>query len=146
MRLRGTAPAELPALWRCIRDRIAGCCERSGGKYEPVDVLRNVLTGRMQLWLALDERSDSGEPPSEAAGIKALALTEIVSYPRLVVCKLLACTGEDAGRWIGLLAEIEVWAKERGCSVLEPICRPGWERRLKPIGYRKTHVVLEKSL
>ena len=135
MRLRGIAPAELPDLWPQIRDRIAACCARSGGKYEPLDVLQLVIAARMQLWLATEDDA-----------IHALALTEIVRYPRVKVCKLLACTGEGAPRWIDLIGAIEAWAKDCGCAVLEPVCRPGWERHLKPMGYRRTHVVLEKTL
>jgi len=136
MRLHAPAPQEIAKLWPTIRDRIGSCCERSGGKYAPADVLLNFLNGRMELWLVMDE----------AGAIQALVITEIVAYPRITVCRLLACTGDDAALWVDLLASMEAWAKSRGCAAMEPICRPGWERRLKPLGYRKTHVVLEKSL
>jgi len=194
MRLQSPQPPEIPELWPRIRDRIASCCQRSGGKYAPADVLRSLIAGGMQLWLAVDEPispekttrvplharqevvqqvehrrespagTDVPAPASklgwsgdfasrnteaatcERARIKAVAITEIAAYPRITVCKLLACTGDDAARWVELLAPIEAWAKSRGCAAMEPICRPGWERRLKPLGYRKTHVVLEKCL
>lgn len=136
MRLHRVAPHELPDLWPQIRERVAACCARSGGKYEPVDVLLNCLSRRMNMWLV----------QGDADHISAIAITEIVAYPRITVCKLLACTGEGAEQWVDLLADIEAWAKAQGCAAIEPICRPGWERRLKPKGYRKTHVVLEKSL
>jgi len=96
----------------------------------------SLIAGSMNLWLAVDETD----------AIKAVAVTEIAAYPRIMVCKLLACTGDDAALWVDLLAPIEDWAKSRGCAAMEPICRPGWERRLKSLGYRKTHVVLEKCL
>jgi len=185
MRLQLPQPPDIPGLWPHIRDRIASCCERSGGKYAPADVLRSLIAGEMQLWLAVDEPispekttrvpphawqevvqrvehrrespsgADAPAPASklgwraatcERARIKAVAITEIAAYPQITVCKLLACTGDDAARWVELLAPIEAWAKSRGCAAMEPICRPGWERRLKPLGYRKTHVVLEKCL
>lgn len=165
MRLHAVAPPDLPVLWPQIRDRVASCCARSGGKYEPLDILMHCLSRRMDVWLAIGNRdadcrespvpTDVGTPASgpgwraadgERVRIEALAITEIVAYPRTTVCKLLACTGDDAWRWVDLLAQIEAWAKAQGCAVMEPICRPGWERHLKPKGYRKTHVVLEKSL
>lgn len=176
MHLHAVAPHELPDLWPSLRERVAACCARSGGKYEPLDVLMHCLSRRMDLWLALDEAAScaadhtspahSAVPPSFSAPadalrrrsatasaplgdsrqITALAITEIVAYPRIAVCKLLACTGEDAARWVNLLTQIEAWAKAQGCAAMEPICRPGWERHLKPKGYRKTHVVLEKTL
>ncbi len=194
VQLRAVTPPDIPDLWPQIRDRIASCCERSGGKYEAIDVLRNLIAGSMNLWLAVDEpvspeettrvlpharqevvqqiehrrespvAADAATPASklgwsgdfasrnteaatcERVRIKALAVTEIAAYPRITVCRLLACTGDDAALWVDLLAPIEDWAKSRGCAAMEPICRPGWERRLKPMGYRKTHVVLEKRL
>lgn len=136
MQLHAVAPQAIPDLWPAIRDRIMSCCARSGGKYEPLDVLEHLLVRRMDLWLVKDD----------ADAIHALALTEISAYPRITVCKLLACTGDDARRWVDLLPTIEAWAKARGCAVVEPVCRPGWERHLKSMGYRKTHVVLEKTL
>ena len=78
--------------------------------------------------------------------ITAIAITEIVDFPRRKICRLLACTGTGADRWLDKLAEIEDWARHRGCTAIEPIARPGWERKLTARGYRKTHVVLEKSL
>ena len=128
VQLRAVTPPEIPDLWPQIRDRIASCCERSGGKYAPADVLRNLIASAMNLWIALDEDN----------AIKALLITEIAAYPRITVCRLLACTGDDAALWVDLLAPIEGWAKSQGCAAMEPICRPGWERRLKPMGYRKT--------
>ncbi len=142
MHLRAVSPHELPDLWPDIRDRIAACCTRSGGKYAPADILQSLIAGPMQLWLAIDDETVGGR----AGAIKALAISEIASYPRIKVCKLLACTGEDAGRWIELVQSIEAWARSQGCGAMEPICRPGWERHLKPRGYKRTHVILEKRL
>ncbi len=90
----------------------------------------------MQLWLAVD---GSGRH-------HAVAVTEIVQYPRCSVCAVLACTGEDAADWAPLIQGIETWARERGCRTIEPRCRPGWEKLLKPHGYRRTHSILEKPL
>jgi hypothetical protein len=124
------------AWWPAVRKRVAACCARSSGKYEPADVLRLVLAGRMQLWTAVDD----------AAAVRAVAITEIVSYPRRRVCRLLACTGTGIDDWWPLIAGLEAWARDAGCTALEPLARPGWERRLKSAGYRKTHIILEKTL
>lgn len=130
------APADrIPGIWAEIRDHIAGACEFSGGKYAAGDILKALLARNMQLWLVVD-----------GDRVAAIVLTEIASYPRFKVCKLLACTGEARETWTHLIGEIEAWARAQGCAVLESIARPGWERVLKPLGYTRTHVVLEKRL
>ncbi len=133
--LERLAPPSLPDRWEKVRGLVASACARSGGKYAAVDVLRLALGGAMQLWAAMD---------GDAA--KAVAITEVTAFPRRLVCRVLACTGEGPESWLGHLAAIETWARAQGCTAIEPVARPGWERLLKPLGYRKTHVILEKPL
>jgi hypothetical protein len=114
---------------------IKAMCEGSNGKYAPADVLRALAARDFQLWLA------RGRGGNEAA-----AVTEIVDYPQKRVCRLIGAVGRDMSNWIGHLAALETWAKAQGCSAMEPVARPGWERVLKGRGYRKTHVHLEKEL
>jgi len=143
--LRHVAAQELPVWWPILRDRIAAACARSGGKYLPADILKEVAAGRMHVFavtpLARDDASADAPPP-----IQAIAIAEITQFPRRRVCRVLACTGEKTSEWLDKLAEIEAWARRCGCTAIEPVARPGWERKLKSRGYRKTHVVLEKSL
>ena len=97
-------------------------------------MLRLLLAGRMQLWAVVGE------------AIEAIVLTEIAEYPRRRLCRVLAAAGAGRARWLHLLGTIEEWARAQGCTAIEPVARPGWERALAPLGYRKTHVILEKEL
>lgn len=110
--------------------------ERSSGKFELVDLSRLVLWGQWQLWTATEDDI-----------VKTILLTRIVFYPRLKACEMLAAVGEDRHQnMIPFLDQIERWAVSQGCALMQPICRPGWERALAPFGYQRTHVLLEKPL
>ena len=45
-----------------------------------------------------------------------------------------------------LSKDIEKFAKEEDCQMMELIARPGWQKILNNYGYQRTHVVLEKKI
>jgi hypothetical protein len=131
-------PRHLADIWPEASPLVALACARSSGKFEAPDIVRAVTRGEFQLWLGVTER--------EAHPVQVILITRVLNYPRLRACELLACVGDDRESWEDLLDEIERWARDRGCALMQPIARPGWERVLAKRGYRKTHVMLEKPL
>lgn len=89
----------------------------------------------MQLWAGLSETE-----------ILAVCVTEIVTYPLAKVCRIMFATGRDPAHMIEFMPELETWARAEGCTSISANARPGWERFLRPGGYEKTHVMLEKPL
>ena len=87
----------------------------------------------MQLWVGGDD------------GIKVVCLTEI-GTDKLKTCHVSFCTGEDVNSWVHLINDICRWAKEIGCGRIRVTARPGYERLLTQHSFRKTHVVLDRSL
>ena len=55
-------------------------------------------------------------------------------------------TGRQRHKWQHLISEVENFAKEEGCDMIELIARPGWQRVLNLFDYKRTHVVLEKKI
>ena len=55
-------------------------------------------------------------------------------------------TGRQRHKWQYLIKDIEKFAQEEKCSVMELIARPGWQKILSQFGYKRTHVVLEKQI
>ena len=49
-------------------------------------------------------------------------------------------------KWQYLVKDIEQFAKDEGCKMMELIARPGWQKVLNNYGYQRTHVVLEKKI
>jgi hypothetical protein len=121
----------LPNIWPMLKE----ACERSSGKYEPMDIVRQIAAKRMQLWNAMDDNK-----------IHAIGITEIIQYPHTKVCRVLAATGEDLKILKEMMPKLEEWAKEIGCAWIEPVCRPGYEKALKTQGFKKQHIILEKKL
>lgn len=108
----------------------------SNGKFLAGDISRFLLKGEWRIWTARDQ-----------GRLKAILITRFMHYPRLKCCELLAAVGVDREEnMLPFMADIEAWAKSSGCQLLQPIARPGWERVLKPLGFVKSHVMLEKKI
>jgi hypothetical protein len=62
------------------------------------------------------------------------------------VGELYWLAGERMAEWLPMfVSEIEAFLRRAGCAVFKMIPRDGFERVLKPFGYRRTKVVLEKK-
>lgn len=130
-------PQTLPNVINAVYPKIDAATAHSDGKYIGPDIVRLLISGHMQLWAAVEENDGK---------INGISITEIANFPQRKVGRMLAATGEDAAGWVPLLTEIEAWEKAQGCTLSEIVCRPGWEKVLKPFGYKKTHVLLSKEL
>ncbi len=121
--------------WESLLPFMASFLERAGDRYLPGDILAKIQKGEWQLWVVMDGHF-----------IQSVCMTCIVKYPRAVDMRIIMMVGEDRALWIHLLAKLEGYAKGLGCAKITGEARPGWEKILKPLGYKKTHVYLEKDL
>jgi len=103
------------------------------GQWEPDDFIGQIRSRDRQLWLVVDDE------------VKAALVTSVLG-DRLNTVQLSHCCGKGMGEWLHLWPVIEAWARDIGAQRIEAITRPGWERVLKDMGLKKTHVVLEKRL
>ena len=106
--------------------------ERSSGANTLESIVRSVLDRETQCWVVVD-----------GDDVKACALTHISSDAGKT-CVVLACAGADFKDWFEILIEtLYNWSKEIGSNKFEVHARPGWEKYLKHLGMKKTHVVME---
>jgi hypothetical protein len=64
-----------------------------------------------------------------------------------LIGEIVWLTGKGMKDWQHLLPELEKFLREHmHCTIIKPICRPGWSRLLKQHGYKTTHLMMEKSL
>ena len=118
-------PAEVDQVWPYAGPMIRAAIDRTGlSEFE--DIEKQVLAGDQLLWIAVSDH------------IEAAATTHLSRG----VCTIVACSGHQRERWLPLLAKIEKYAKDEGCT-MRTIGRKGWERVLD--GYRVTYVILEKA-
>ncbi|MBB5509561.1 hypothetical protein [Paraburkholderia atlantica] len=133
--LYGIQRTDIDAVWEDVRALIEEACETTRGKFDAQDIRAGLLTGEDQLWIWKS-------PTAFAVGI-----TRLANYPKQRVCTLRIVTGSNMDEWyLPCLETIEKWAKANGCHAMEFQARPGWERFIRPLGYDKTHVYLEKTL
>lgn len=119
--------------WDGIEWMVKDIAARSHGRHTVRSLVDMILEQRAQMWISIrDEKPES------------LTLTMISVYPDTKICTLFASCGHNPQNWAGFIENIEEWARNEGCSRIEAVARPGWQKRLSD--YKRTHVVLEKSL
>ena len=124
-------PTETPAeAWMRRRPYVEAALARAGGTHGIEDVARLVEDGRAHFW----------------PGWRCAAVTEFYHYPRLKACNLWLLGGE-LGELLRLEPIIAAWARAQGCArLLGGGPRRGWERVLKPLGYRPDWIIYRKEL
>lgn len=121
--------------WATVEPWLAAVERRSKGKESVASLKADLEAENVQLWIWY-----RGE-------LRALAITELLQHPGCKICRVRIVTGKDRHEWAAAsLAAIERWAASVGCDAVEPICRRGWERDLRALGYRCDHLIMRKGL
>jgi hypothetical protein len=125
-------PARISEVWPLVRERVRLAIEHTGlSDFGPIE--EDVLAGDQLLWLAWDQPS-----------IIAVATTHKTKVGTRSIVTMTACQGYDRPTWMPLLAQIEQYAKDEGCSALRIFGRRGWQRVLGE--YKVENIVMEKAL
>ena len=136
MQLYLIPPNLLPDFMEQVFPMIDAATTYSVGKYTGADVVKLLISGAMQLWAAIEDTVICG-----------IGITEIANYPQARVCRVLCVTGNAGAKMlVGFIEGIEKWAKEQRCKSVQAECRAGWEKHMKPFGYTKNHVIMNKEL
>lgn len=133
MKLVAVRADELSGWLPLIRWQLESFADRSRGRHSVDHFIDGIRSGHFQCWLVVSD------------DVRAVCLTQ-VAVDDLDTVLVTHCAGEDAKSWALFLLNICAWAKERGSKRVEATTRPGWERLLKPMGFKKTHVVLEMDI
>ena len=132
---------ELDKVWGLIEKDIRKALLYSGQLSDSAFVLKTAKEGKFQIWLLWDK-----EQKTSVEKYFGVVITEIVEKPLGKVCHIYMMTGRQRHKWQYLIKDIEKFAQEEKCSVMELIARPGWQKILNQFGYKRTHVVLEKQI
>ena len=112
------------------------CEGLSQGRSSLDDIIRFLITGRMHLWVVLDE-----------AKIHGIVVTEITPYPQRTLLTVQYCS-MDTGT-LEVIDDVmhdtlERFAKDSQCSGIEYIGRAGWRNNARKHGYSETIVMYQK--
>ena len=130
-------PSACVPLWEPkVIPMLAMAAEQSRGRDTPGTYLRMCRNRDAQLWVYLASRET----------VQAVLVTRILQYDGGKSLCGVAVAGYGVVDWIDCLDDIERWGREHGCVRAEWITRPGMEKLLKPRGYVKSHVMLEREL
>ena len=110
---------EIEQIWRHVKPLLDKATPHSEGEMEAEDFLPLLLSGTMQLWVAIENKE-----------IIAAMVSQIVSYPRKSVMRIISIGGEDMEKWMPNFPIFENWALDLGCTAIEAWGRKGWLRVL----------------
>ena len=134
--LRAAAPAEASVMFAQIAPWVSEAIEDFGTCWTLPDVRARLADGTLQLWLIKDGARSIG-----------IICTEVYDTARGKTCALPIVYCEDMAASIaGVLTDIEAWARSIGCVRLQGEGRRGWERALRPLGWKTITTQVEKVL
>lgn len=117
-------------------DLLDGVERRSRGEIMASRFLEACEAGHAQLWTVIDRKDKR---------LACIVGTDIETTGHgQRQARIVFCTGTGAREWVGLIEEIEAWARANGCKRIKALMRKGWLRHLP--GYRVRHVEAEKAL
>ena len=132
---------ELENIWGLIEKDVKQSLLYSGQLATPEFVFETAKKGKFQVWILWDKQQKTS-----VEKYFGLVITEIRSQPLGNVCHIYMMTGRQRHKWQFLIKEIETFAQQEKCLILELFARPGWQKILNQYGYKRTHVVLEKKV
>lgn len=125
-------------LWRKVEPLISSALHYSNGEIDTPYVRDALLAGKMQLFLVA--RSSDKK-------IFAAATTEIGIYPKKRVLRITTLGGKDFHSWGAQFVEaMEKFAAEWELDYIEGAMRPGWEKWLPALGWKKSYILMTKEV
>ena len=141
MKLVNIPSSNLDDVWSLVKKDISEALSYSGNHTDADFVYDCVKKNKMQLWVVWDK-----DKPTTLEKYYGVVVTEIIQRTLVKTCNIFIVTGRRRQKWQHLISVLEDWAKSIGCTDMYLISRKGWERIMEQFNYKKTHVVLEKSI
>ena len=141
MNLVNIPSSNLDDVWSLVKKDISEALSYSGNHTDAQFVYDCIKENKMQLWVVWDK--DKSTTLEKYFGV---VVTEIVKRKLIQSCNIFIVTGKHRQKWQHLISVLEDFALKNNCTNMELIARKGWERIMEQFNYKKTHVVLEKSI
>jgi len=128
-------------VWSLVKKNIQQALSYSGNHTDGDYVYQTIKDGKFQLWVVWDESKKTVKEQ-----YNGVVVTEIVQRKLKRSCHIFIVTGKNRQQWQHLISVLEDFALKNECNNMELISRNGWEKIMNKFNYKKTHVVLEKTL
>ena len=131
-------PEMVSAVWPQAVALLSKAFEYATMKVDPEDVYTDIMKGHQTLWVVFDDTDDSM--------IGAFTI-RVKQYPVGQALCGEHLGGERLTEWSDNLFEImESYARDLGITKLELIGRRGWEKILRPKGWKASLAIFEKEI
>jgi len=131
--ITGVLWSNVPPVWGIASDVLSRAVDRGDFGYDLEDLLKEILSRRMQLWMVGDGQ--------------AWAITQIQVYPRFKELLVAYLAGDGLDEWFDdLMDTLEAYARSHQCRHVEVFGRRGWKKIGAQRGYREGLTVLRKKL
>ena len=110
----------------------------SHGRFEKIDLVNDILTGRASLWTVVDEEDNNK--------VYGIIFTELSNYPRKKMLSISFASGDNLESWIEESLEVlENWAVDNDCVAMEITGRRGWVKKLQSHNWQEEFVIVKKE-
>ena len=128
--------AEIWNRWDVVRPWLEEVTKYGHGEMNTEDMLEWLELGKYQCWIVADVKD-----------WVAVALTEVVEYPRMCTLKVIALGGKGLKNWrVQLNAKLQEFAKDQGCTRIDSAARPGFARMLRRAGVKPLYLVIGQEV
>jgi len=128
-------PALLPQVWPQVEHLFLENANLWDEYYTIKSFPQMFHAERMQLWTMND-----------ADEFLLVMVTEIIAYPKMKVMNVLYMMGEELLDGLKFIEYLERWAWKQGVRKSHAVGRKGFQRLLKPLGYKKHAVAFAKDI
>lgn len=134
--VRGVPSHMVGHFWKFAEPFIKRALDHTFGEVGIDDIQKGCMERDIQLWLI--------SSPDKVVGA---ATTEIVQYPKKLVCRVITLAGAEFDEWRRqCLMLLKDWATEQGCDGIEVYVRRGFVPKLVEIGFKHKYSVCHLSL
>lgn len=120
-------------VWPEAKPMIERALAETGDEYNVDDIKHDIITGSMQLWGVYNSKA-----------LVAVWVTSIIDNGKNLA--VLFAGGGDMHDWLHLSEMLFDWGRANGCTCCEVHGRVGWEKVLRPFGFERRKIVLNKTL
>ena len=135
MKVIPVEPIGVEIFWDNIKPLVKKAVTYSGGRHTVNSTKYLLKQGMMDLFIVFKTIKD----------IEAIIVTQKSIYPAKTMMTVVLCGGKNMNKWAGEgIKTIMEYAKEKGCTGVEVMGRPGWRKIFKQhVMYKESYVTFE---